>query len=196
MPADPALADLVTRAKHSDQQAWSALVERYAPLLWSICRSYQLTGPDTADVSQDVWLTLASRLGTLREPDALPGWLATTTRRQCARARRAMTRSQTALPTPGIEKHPRPLSRDHRAATANRRTAHRAAPGRCQPAPRPPAADHPARRRPPGPLHRDQRRAGHRGRQHRAHPRPLPGQATPPSSSRRPDRRARPNART
>jgi hypothetical protein len=27
--------DLVTRASTGDQQAWDALVERYAPLIWS-----------------------------------------------------------------------------------------------------------------------------------------------------------------
>jgi DNA-directed RNA polymerase specialized sigma subunit len=31
-------ADLVTGDKNGDAQAWSALVERYAPLIWSICR--------------------------------------------------------------------------------------------------------------------------------------------------------------
>ena len=36
--------DLVTRAGNGDQEAWDALVERYAPLIWSICRRYQLGG--------------------------------------------------------------------------------------------------------------------------------------------------------
>jgi len=108
MPGDPALAALVARARNGDQRAWDALVERYAPLLWSICRSYRLAGPDAADVSQNVWLTLAARLDTLRDPAALPGWLATTARRECARARRAAARPQAAVPMPGIENIPDP----------------------------------------------------------------------------------------
>ena len=32
---------LVTRAASGDKQAWDALVERYAPLIWSICRRYR-----------------------------------------------------------------------------------------------------------------------------------------------------------
>jgi RNA polymerase sigma factor (sigma-70 family) len=110
MPGDPSLAGVVTRAQCGDQQAWDALVERYAPLLWSICRSYRLTRPDAADISQNVWLQLATHLDTLRDPAALPGWLATTTRRECARARRATTRSQAAVPIPDIDNIPDPLT--------------------------------------------------------------------------------------
>ena len=36
-----------------------------------------------------VWLHLVDHLDDLRDPAALPGWLATTTRRQCIRVRRA-----------------------------------------------------------------------------------------------------------
>jgi Helix-turn-helix domain len=42
MRDDLAVTDLVTRAQDGDQQAWYALVERYAPLIWSICRRYRL----------------------------------------------------------------------------------------------------------------------------------------------------------
>ena len=75
----------MTRAKNGEQQAWDALVERYAPLIWSICRHYRLERADAEDVSQAVWFTLVARLDHLREPAALPGWLATTTRRECGR---------------------------------------------------------------------------------------------------------------
>ena len=34
---DPVVVALVTRARNGDRQAWDALVERYAPLIWSIC---------------------------------------------------------------------------------------------------------------------------------------------------------------
>ena len=33
----PVVTDLVTRARNGDKQAWDALVERYASLIWSIC---------------------------------------------------------------------------------------------------------------------------------------------------------------
>jgi len=55
---DPAVSDLVTRARDGDQQAWDALVERHAPLIWSICRRYRLGGADAEDAAQAVWLRL------------------------------------------------------------------------------------------------------------------------------------------
>ena len=80
---------LVGRARTGDKQAWDALVERYAPLIWSICRRHGLTYTDAADVSQNVWLYLVDHLGSLRDPAALPAWLATTTRHECGRVLRA-----------------------------------------------------------------------------------------------------------
>jgi RNA polymerase sigma factor (sigma-70 family) len=81
--------DLVTRARNGDRSAWDALVDRYSPLIWAICRRYQLDRTDAEDVGQAVWLRLVEQLDNLREPAALPGWLATTTQRECHRVKRA-----------------------------------------------------------------------------------------------------------
>src|SRR5580704_19098754 len=82
---DPAVTDLVRRARNGDEQAWNALVERYATLVWSICRRHRLGDGDAEDVAQSVWLLLVDQLGKIRDPAALPGWLATVTRRECLR---------------------------------------------------------------------------------------------------------------
>jgi len=92
MRDDPSVTSLVTRAQDGDQQAWDALVERYASLIWSICRRHQLGDADAHDVSQNVWLHLVDQLGNLRDPAALPGWLATTAARECIKALRAARR--------------------------------------------------------------------------------------------------------
>jgi RNA polymerase sigma factor (sigma-70 family) len=84
-PADTTVSDLVARAKDGDRQAWNALVERYAPLIWSICRRHRLGRADADDVGQSVWLRLVDQLDRVRDPAALPGWLATTARRECLR---------------------------------------------------------------------------------------------------------------
>jgi RNA polymerase sigma factor (sigma-70 family) len=89
MRDDPVVSDLVTKAANGDRQAWDALVERYAPLIWSICRRHRLDNADAEDAGQAVWLHLVEHLSNLRDPAALPGWLATTTRRECCRIRRA-----------------------------------------------------------------------------------------------------------
>jgi RNA polymerase sigma factor (sigma-70 family) len=97
MRDDPSVTDLVTRARTGDKQAWDALVERYAPLVWSICRRYRLDAADAQDAGQSVWLRLVERLDNLRDPAALPGWLATTTRHECARLLRAAHRPPGAV---------------------------------------------------------------------------------------------------
>jgi RNA polymerase sigma factor (sigma-70 family) len=84
-PADSLVRDLVARARNGDKQAWNALIERYAPLIWSICRRHRLGRADADDVGQSVWLRLVDQLDRVREPAALPGWLATTARRECVR---------------------------------------------------------------------------------------------------------------
>ena len=89
MRNDPMVIALVTRAAAGDQGAWDKIVERYSPLVWSICLRYQLDRHDIDDIGQNVWLLLVERIGQLREPAALPGWLATTTQRECLRVLRA-----------------------------------------------------------------------------------------------------------
>jgi RNA polymerase sigma factor (sigma-70 family) len=86
---DLVVIDLVASARDGDVRAWDALVERYTPLIWSICRKYRLDRADADDVGQSVWLHLVDQLGKIREPAALAGWLATTTRRECGRLVRA-----------------------------------------------------------------------------------------------------------
>ncbi len=89
---------LVVRARGGDERAWAALVERYASLVWSLCRRYRLDTTDTADVGQNVWLLLVNQLDKIRDPAALPGWLATTTRREC---QRVLSKAQ----VPHVTKH-------------------------------------------------------------------------------------------
>jgi RNA polymerase sigma factor (sigma-70 family) len=94
MSGDPTVVLLVTRAREGDKQAWDELVERFAPLVWSICRKFRLSRTDAEDVSQGVWLRLVEHLGELREPTALPGWIATTTQRECLRLLRVTRRDE------------------------------------------------------------------------------------------------------
>jgi RNA polymerase sigma factor (sigma-70 family) len=97
---DVPVTDLVTRARTGDKQAWDTLVERYAPLVRAICRRYRLSAADAQDAEQSVWLHLVEQLGNLRDPAALPGWLATTTRRECARVLRVAHHPQAAALVP------------------------------------------------------------------------------------------------
>jgi RNA polymerase sigma factor (sigma-70 family) len=75
--------DLVSAACARDPQAWEEIVRRYRGMVGKVARSYRLSDADTADVLQNTWLRALERLDTMREPDRLSGWLATTARREC-----------------------------------------------------------------------------------------------------------------
>jgi RNA polymerase sigma factor (sigma-70 family) len=123
------VSDLVACARSGDRQAWDALVERYAPLIWSICRRHRLGRADADDVGQSVWLRLVNQLDRIREPAALPGWLVTTTRRECVRVLSAAQGPHTTAYAPDIESLPdeRIGLADHELLAAERHAALRAA---------------------------------------------------------------------
>jgi RNA polymerase sigma factor (sigma-70 family) len=100
----PQLADQVARARAGDQLAWRELVDRFARLVWSVARSHRLDHADAADVCQTTWLRLAEHLHSLRDPSRLPGWLATTARRESLRVI-AGRRRETPDPMPGETDH-------------------------------------------------------------------------------------------
>ncbi|MGN9768231.1 RNA polymerase sigma factor [Micromonospora sp. SD12] len=85
---------LVAAASCGDEGAWGELVRRYTPLVLSVIRSHGLDHVDAADVNQTVWLRAVEQLGRLRESNALPAWLVTTTRRECYRLLRLGRRTQ------------------------------------------------------------------------------------------------------
>jgi RNA polymerase sigma factor (sigma-70 family) len=85
VPGSSEVSQLVQAGASGDEQAWNELVNRYTPLVMAVTRTYQLAADDAQDVSQIVWLRLVEHLPELREPEALPGWLVTTTRRECGR---------------------------------------------------------------------------------------------------------------
>ncbi|MFG1777833.1 RNA polymerase sigma factor [Micromonospora sp. NPDC049051] len=85
---------LVAAASGGDEPAWGELVRRYTPLVLSVIRSHGLDQVDAADVNQTVWLRAVEHLGRLREPNALPAWLVSTTRRECYRLLRLGRRIQ------------------------------------------------------------------------------------------------------
>lgn len=92
------IASLVAAAADGDQGAWNELVDRFAPLLIAVLLRYELSRAEMQDVAQTVWLRLVEHLDELREPRCLPGWLATTARREAIRALRAVQRTQVRDP--------------------------------------------------------------------------------------------------
>src|SRR3954454_11052665 len=82
MPEPPEVEQLVESARAGDAAAWDALVDRYLPLVTAVIRRLRLSAADADDVNQTVWLRLVEHLDSLREPRALPGWLAVPARHE------------------------------------------------------------------------------------------------------------------
>jgi RNA polymerase sigma factor (sigma-70 family) len=102
---DDLVARLVKAAAGGDARAWGQLVQRFAGLLWSICRMYRLTEEDAADVVQLTWLRLLEHLDGIRDPERLAGWLATTCRRECQALLRR-SRSSTSVEPEQMDRLP------------------------------------------------------------------------------------------
>jgi RNA polymerase sigma factor (sigma-70 family) len=78
---------LVAECLEGNQQAWSALVDKYKNLIFSIPVKLGLY-EDAADIFQAVCLDLLTDLPRLREPRALPKWLMQTCYHKCLQCRR------------------------------------------------------------------------------------------------------------
>jgi RNA polymerase sigma factor (sigma-70 family) len=76
---------LVRECCQGNQAAWSALIDRYKNLIFSIPLKFGLSREDSADIFQAVCADLVAGLPRLREPKALPKWLMQTTFHQCLR---------------------------------------------------------------------------------------------------------------
>ena len=63
--------------------AWDEIVHRYAGAVRAAVASYRLNPADSADAVQNTWLRLFEHATSIREPEKLGGWLATTARREC-----------------------------------------------------------------------------------------------------------------
>jgi RNA polymerase sigma factor (sigma-70 family) len=87
----------VREAAAGDGEAWNALVRRFGGLVWAVCRAHRLDRATAEDVAQVVWIRLVEQVGSIREPERVGSWLATTTRRECLRV---MKRSSRETPSP------------------------------------------------------------------------------------------------
>ncbi|MBL8925257.1 MAG: sigma-70 family RNA polymerase sigma factor [Pseudonocardia sp.] len=76
--------ELLFAARSGDRSAWEQIVKRYARLVRSIAAEFRLQESDAADVAQNTWLRLLAYGGTIRDPEKLGSWLATTARREAS----------------------------------------------------------------------------------------------------------------
>ncbi|MDQ3897019.1 MAG: sigma-70 family RNA polymerase sigma factor [Actinomycetota bacterium] len=77
--------ELLEAARAGDQSAWDALVAAYGGRVWAVARAHRLSSADAEDVFQVTFLRLVTHLDTIRQPERVGAWLATTARRECLR---------------------------------------------------------------------------------------------------------------
>jgi RNA polymerase sigma factor (sigma-70 family) len=70
-------------ARSGDSSAWDELHGRYGGLVQATVARHHLNAADSADAAQNTWLRLLERATTIRDPEKLGAWLATTARREC-----------------------------------------------------------------------------------------------------------------
>jgi RNA polymerase sigma factor (sigma-70 family) len=91
---DPAVAwsdeRLVHECLQGNEQAWSALLQKYKNLIFSIPLKYHHSREDAADVFQSVSMELFSELPRLRKVGSLRSWLITVTARQALHSKKRL----------------------------------------------------------------------------------------------------------
>lgn len=75
--------DLISACLEGDEQAWTALIERYSRLIYTIPLRFGLTKPVADEIFQETCLILLEKLDTLRDHQRIASWLVTVTRRAC-----------------------------------------------------------------------------------------------------------------
>lgn len=71
-------AELVLACRRGSETAWNELVERFQRLIVTIPRRAGLSEEQSADVFQEVFLTLFEKLDEIEQPKKIRSWLVTT----------------------------------------------------------------------------------------------------------------------
>ena len=86
---------LVQQCLRGSEEAWSALIDKYKNLIFSIPIKYGFSPDDATDIFQAVCLELLSELPKLRKAKALPKWIMQVTAHKCFHHKRELQRMET-----------------------------------------------------------------------------------------------------
>lgn len=86
---------LVKECLRGNEEAWSALIDTYKKLIFSIPIKYGFSRDDATDIFQAVCVELLSELPKLRKPKALPKWIMQVAAHKCFHYKRQMQRTET-----------------------------------------------------------------------------------------------------
>lgn len=79
------IAGWLSRAGRGDENAWTSLVDRFAPTIWAATRSEASDPVVSAEAAQTTWLRLADRLAANTDNSRFETWLVETARREAQR---------------------------------------------------------------------------------------------------------------
>jgi len=96
-------ARLIRSCLGGDERAWSALIEKYKNLIYSIPIKYGASPEDAADIFQAVCVELLSELPRLRKRASFRSWLITVTAHQAFQWKRKTRRRAEEELTPAEE---------------------------------------------------------------------------------------------
>ncbi|HTU33344.1 MAG TPA: sigma-70 family RNA polymerase sigma factor [Candidatus Acidoferrum sp.] len=85
-------ARLVRECIKGNEAAWSALIDKYKNLIYSIPVKYGFSPDEASDVFQAVCVELLGELPKIRKPAALPKWIMQVTAHKCFRDKRQRLR--------------------------------------------------------------------------------------------------------
>lgn len=83
---------LVEQCLAGNEAAWTALIDRYKNLIFSVPLRYGFAEEDSADIFQAVCMDLLAELPHVREPQALAAWLIQVTRNKCFHRKKDVAR--------------------------------------------------------------------------------------------------------
>ncbi len=111
VPDSPAELDRgpLTALAAGDEATWQATVRRYDALLRSTARGILRSDADVDEAVQRTWVLLLRNADRIENLRCLPGWLATTARREALAVLRSQQR---AVPTDDVADHLAPDERD------------------------------------------------------------------------------------
>jgi RNA polymerase sigma factor (sigma-70 family) len=74
---------LLRECLNGSEEAWSALIDRYKNLIYSVPIKYGFSPEDAAEIFQSVCFEALQHLAELREPKALTAWIIQVTSNKC-----------------------------------------------------------------------------------------------------------------
>jgi RNA polymerase sigma factor (sigma-70 family) len=87
---------IVRECLRGSEEAWSALIDKYKNLIFSIPIKYGFSTDDATEIFQAVCVGLLTELPKLREPKALPKWLMQITAHKCFHRKREQQRTESS----------------------------------------------------------------------------------------------------